>query len=168
MDICRCTEFEKKHLQPFITFGFDTLQIGTNRTRSRCHFLTPSILNHSGSTKSRFGGLIGIPTNYLYDKISDIERADMRTKGGKEISWSSNDGQILQNSLILSEAEQVFGMARSILLIKSHKLLLESFYAPFSLYTVYGIASYINQKQNLFARPLPVSGNDFCILTEVG
>lgn len=28
MDLCKCSDFEKKYMQPFIAFGFDTLQIG--------------------------------------------------------------------------------------------------------------------------------------------
>ena len=28
MDLCKCTDFEKEILKPFIAFGFDTIQIG--------------------------------------------------------------------------------------------------------------------------------------------
>lgn len=97
-----------------------------------------------------------MPTNYLYDTIADIERGDMRVRD-KEINWSSEDGKTLQNSLVLSEIEQVFGIARSIMLIKTHKLLLTSMYPPLCLLSIYGAAQYVNRKMNLYARPLVVS-----------
>ncbi|KAG4069494.1 hypothetical protein HA402_006860 [Bradysia odoriphaga] len=141
MDLCKCTNYEKNFLESFMTFGFDTMELG--------------------STKSRFGAHIGIPTNYLYDKISDIERPDMRVRY-KEIKWSSEDGITLQNSLVLTEMEQVFGLARSILMVKSHKLLLESFYPPVCIMAMYGAGYYINQKMRLHGRPL---GMRLCLYT---
>ncbi len=121
---------------------------------------------HLGTTKSRFGGHIGIPTNYLYDTIASIERADMRVRD-KEIDWSSEDGKTLQQSLVLSEIEQVFGLARSILLIKTHKLFLNSLYPPVTLMTIYGIGQYLNQRMNLYARPLAVGGKIYLICVEI-
>lgn len=113
-----------------------------------------------GSLKSRYGGYIGIPTNYLYDRISEIERSGIRYKD-KEINWSSKDGESLQNSLVLSEIEQVFGIARAIMQIKTHKLLLTSLYSPICLVSMYGTAHYFNKRMNLYARPLMVSWKKF-------
>lgn len=106
--------------------------------------------------KSRFGGHIGIPANYTYDKIGDIERGDIRTRD-QTIDWSSEHGQILQNALILTDIEQVFGMATSILQVKTHKLLMTSLYPPLCLLSMYATAYYINQRMKFFSRPLAVS-----------
>lgn len=114
-----------------------------------------------GSMKSRFGGHIGIPTNYVYDKIEDIERGDIRIRD-QLINWSSEDGKILQNSLVLSEIEQVFGMVRSILQVKTHKLLLTSLYAPVCLMSMYATGYYVNQKMRLYTKPLAVSNEFLC------
>lgn len=111
----------------------------------------------SGTLKSRFSAHIGIPINYLYDKISDIERSSIKAKD-KEIDWSSSDGKNLQESLVLSEMEQVFGMASSILLLKTHKLLLTSLYPAICLLAMYGAGQYFNRKLNLYVKPLAVSG----------
>lgn len=106
--------------------------------------------------KSRFGGHIGIPTNYTYDTIADIERGDIRTRD-QPIAWSSEHGKILQNSLVLTEIEQIFGMARSILQVKTHKLLITSMYPPLCLVSMYGFGHYLNLKMKFHSRPLIVS-----------
>lgn len=77
----------------------------------------------------------------------------------KEIDWSSEDGQNLQNALVLTEIEQVFGMARSILLVKTNILMLTSFYAPLCLAAVYGANHYLNLRMKLHARHVRVSRN---------
>lgn len=141
MDLCKCTDYEKNFLQPFMTFGFDSVEIGT--------------------TKSRFGGHIGIPINYLYEKISDIERPEIKARNN-EIKWSSEDGQTLQRSLVLTDAEQVFGIARSILMVKTHKMMIESFYPPICFMFIYGAGYYINEKMRLHGRPL---GLRLCLYT---
>lgn len=42
MDLCKCTEFEKKFLKPFIAFGLDTIQIGgiTNNSDGSAYVAT--------------------------------------------------------------------------------------------------------------------------------
>lgn len=94
--------------------------------------------------------------NYLYEKISDIERPDIRVRS-KEVEWSSEHGKILQDSLVLTDTEQVFGIARSILMVKTHKVSIESFYPPICLMFIYGVGYYINEKMRLHGRPLAVS-----------
>lgn len=121
-----------------MAFGFDTIHIGT--------------------TKSRFCGFVGIPTNYCYDTVQDVERADIQLQQN-QIAWSTDEGKLLQESLVLTEDEQVFAMARSILQIQTHKLLMSSFYGPFSICFVYAIANYVNTRANLYARPRQVICN---------
>lgn len=113
--------------------GFDTLNIG--------------------STKSRFGALIGVPASYAYDNATHIETDKIQLKCDS-IKWSTPDGQKLADALVLTEDEQIFGMARSILQVKSHKLLMTSMYAPSVLFSVYTMGSLVNRRGNLYVRPL--------------
>lgn len=133
--MCQCSDFEIKFLKPFIAYGFDVLQIGT--------------------TKSRFNAFVGIPTNYFYKTVNDIERSDIKIRQ-KEIKWDSPDGLQLQNALVLTEKEQIFSISRSILQLNTHKLLLSSLYGPFSVALSYGIGQFINLRLNLYVKPLPV------------
>lgn len=122
-------------MKPFIAYGFDVLQIGT--------------------TKSRFNAYVGIPTNYFYETVNDIQRSDIQIRQ-KEIKWDSPDGLQLQDALVLNEKEQIFAFARSILQLNTHKLMFHSLYGPFSIAMSYGIGQFINLRLNLFVKPLPV------------
>lgn len=130
-----------------MAYGFDTLSIG--------------------STKSRFGAFIGVPANYAYDTPATIDTGKIQLKG-QSIAWSSEDGQRLREALVLTEDEQIFGVARSILQVKSHKLLLTSLYAPVSLFIVYALGSSINRRRNLYARPLGMRSVLYGILSMFG
>lgn len=74
-----------------------------------------------------------------------------------DIKWESEDGARLQDALVLTEDEQIFGISRSILQIKSHKLLISSLYGPLSIFSVYNVGAYLNKRGNLYVRPLGVS-----------
>lgn len=118
-------------------YGFDVLQIGT--------------------TKSRFSAHVGVPINYFYRTADDIERGEIQIRQ-KEINWdNSEDGRMLQESLVLTEKEQIFSMARSILQLNTHKLLLTTIYAPFTIMLSYAFGQYVNRSMNLYVRPLGVS-----------
>lgn len=144
---CNCTDFERLFVKPFMAYGFDTVQIGT--------------------TKSRFGAQIGVPANYAYDTPDHIETGKIQLRG-ENIDWSSADGRRLRDALVLTEDEQIFGIARSILQSKTHKLLLTSVYAPIALFTVYAMGATINRRGNLYARPLGLRGVLYGILTMFG
>lgn len=112
--------------------------------------------NFAGTSKSRFGALIGIPLNFTYDSKAHIDKGDIQIKD-KEIDWATPEADRLQDALLLTEDEQIFGIARSILQISSHKLFITSLYAPAVLFSAYGLASTLNRRGNLYARPLGVS-----------
>lgn len=99
---------------------------------------------------------MGVPTNYFYEKVADIERGTIQIRQ-KEINWNSTDGQQLQEALVLTEKEQIFAIARSILQLNTYKLLITSLYGPITCGLSYGIGQFINIRYNLYARPLPVS-----------
>lgn len=97
-----------------------------------------------------------MPMNYFYDKTSDIDKSSIMVKG-KSIDWSSEHGESLQNSIVLSEIEQVFGISAAILERNTHKVMITSFYPAFCLYSVYTTGIFVNQKMNLYIKPLSVS-----------
>ncbi|XP_039443614.1 transmembrane protein 177 [Culex pipiens pallens] len=124
--------FEKKFVKPFAVFGFDVF--------------------NAGSMKSRFGALVGVPTNYEYDSVADIEKEDVIIRGNK-INWNSEGGKLLEDCLVVSEDEQVFGMAREILTLNSHKRLIQSMIPTVSWVFTYSVASLVNQRCNFYVRP---------------
>jgi len=107
-----------------------------------------------GSTKFRDGSLVGIPVNYTYTASDEIPRTEITVRGYDQVDWSSTAGKLLQEGLILSEPEQIFGMCREILELKSHKVLFNSLYPVGSILLYYSITSTVNTKNQLFKRPL--------------
>ncbi|KAH8398968.1 hypothetical protein KR222_004290 [Zaprionus bogoriensis] len=122
---------EGKFIRPFTVFGFDLFQAGT--------------------TKFRNGAALGIPINYGYSNTGDIQRGEIRFRD-KQIDWSSDGGKLLEQAIVLSEDEQVFGLSKAILQLQTHRVLLNSLFPSISFLMVYTIGHYLNLRLNLFAR----------------
>lgn len=103
--------------------------------------------------KFRYGALTGIPINYTFTSSSEIDRTNVLIRGNP-VDWNSKGGKLLEESLILSEDEQIFGIAREILQLRNHNVLLNSIYACGSVVSFYITTSTINSKLKLFYRPL--------------
>lgn len=144
MEFLEVTDFEKRFLQPFMVSGFEPY--------------------HIGSLKYKFGALVGIPINYTYTDPSEIDKADFIIRG-KPVDWNSKGGQLFEESLVLSEDEQIFGIAREIIQLRSNKVLLNSIYPTATIFMMYTIASGLNSKLRLFYRPLSLR---VCLYAIVG
>nr|XP_019527527.1 transmembrane protein 177-like [Aedes albopictus] len=127
------SEIERKYVSPFMVYGFDVCNVG--------------------SMKARYGGAVGIPINYDYDSPADIEKKDMLI-GNRKVDWASEGAKLLDECLVLSEDEQVFGIAREILTLNSSKRLVQAIIPTVSWVFTYSAASLINQRCNFYARPL--------------
>ena len=130
----KITDSERDFFVPFIVSGFDLYSIG--------------------STKFRDGCIVGIPVNYTYTASDEIPRTEITVRGYDQVDWSSNAGKLLQEGLVLSEPEQIFGMCREILELKSHKVLFNSLCPVGSILLYYSITSTINTRNQLFRGPL--------------
>lgn len=136
LDVLKLEENDRKNVHAFTVFGQD--------------------LFHAGTTKSKFGGLVGIPSNYSYDNISQIERSDIKLKTDS-IRWSSPDGERLEKALVLAEDEQVFGIAREILMTNSFQPALNTLYPTICTFFMYSLGKYFNVKLMLLQRPFSVN-----------
>lgn len=52
-----------------------------------------------------------MPSNYFYNHHSDVEKNDIKLKN-QPIDWNTSYGKVLEEALVLSEDEQVFGMVK--------------------------------------------------------
>lgn len=136
LDILKMPEHERKNVRPFTVVGLD--------------------LFHAGTTKSKFGGLIGIPSNYSYDNAGQIERSDIKLQT-EAVRWGSAEGQLLENALVLTEDEQVFGIAREILMTNTYQPALNTVYPTVTTFFMYSLGRYFNMKLALLHRPFSVS-----------
>ena len=120
-----------------------------------------------GSTKYKYGALLGVPTNYFYNHPSDIEKSIIQLRN-KPIDWDTKYGKMLEEALVLSEDEQVFGMAREILQLRSHKILLNAIYPCSTVLVIYTMASILNDRLRLLQRPFSVRGIMYSLLAFFG
>jgi len=127
---------EAKFVKPFTVFGFDLFQAGT--------------------TNYRFGAALGIPVNYAYGSTDEIKRSDIRFRD-KQIDWKSENGRLLEEAIVLTEDEQVFGLSKAILQLQTHNVLLNSLFPTVSFFMVYTLGHLLNLRLNLFARHGSVS-----------
>lgn len=132
--LVQLTDAERSVFEPFIVTGFDLYSIG--------------------STNFRYGALVGIPINYTYTAADEIPRTEITVKGYDQVNWSSKGGELLQEGLILNENEQVFGIAREMMELRSNNILMNSILACSSILAYYTATTGINQKQQLYSRPL--------------
>lgn len=137
LELLKVSDFDRNFLKPYMVFGFDTYSIG--------------------STKFKYGALTGIPTNYMYTSPNDIERGEITIRGQK-VNWSSEGGKNLEHALVLTDDEQVFGIAREIIQLQTQKVLLNSIFPCASIVGVYTMAHALNTKLLLLQRPFSVRG----------
>jgi hypothetical protein len=121
----------------------------------------------AGSAKYKFGGLLGIPVNYTYESVADIEKNEIKLRG-ESVDWNSPGGKQLEQALILVEDEQVFGMAKDISDMTSHKILFKSVFPPATLMMVYAMAAFINHRLKLFSKPFAVRGLMYGLVSVYG
>lgn len=74
----------------------------------------------------------------------------------KTVDWESEAGKKLANSLVLTDDEKIFGIAREILTATTAKKLLYMLYPPAAFVFCYGLTTTLNKKLNLFAKPVQV------------
>uniref|UniRef100_A0AAG5DFJ9 Transmembrane protein 177 n=1 Tax=Anopheles atroparvus TaxID=41427 RepID=A0AAG5DFJ9_ANOAO len=132
LNLLDLSEFEKKFAKPFVVYGFDVF--------------------NAGSFKTRYGAYVGIPTNFEYDSPADMDKKDIKIRN-QAIDWNSEPGKILEDALVLSEDEQVFGIARELLMMKTHKSLIQSVIPTASWIFTYSLGSQLNERCNFYARP---------------
>lgn len=133
IEMLKLGDFERRFIKPFMVSGFD--------------------LYHIGSTKFRYGALLGIPVNYTYTAPADINKQDIIIRG-QPVDWNSQGGKLLEQSLVLSEDEQIFGIVREALQLTNNSIYFNSFYGSGVVIAYYAATTTLNSKLRLFYRPL--------------
>lgn len=134
-DILQMDNYEQSIIQPFSVFGFD--------------------LFSAGSTKTRFGGILGVPNNYEYKSVDDIKHNEVRFRD-KEIQWNTENGKLLEEAMVLTHDEQIFGLCKILLQLQTNHILLNSVFPSVSFLMVYTIGNYLNASLKLLSRPTMV------------
>lgn len=72
------------------------------------------------------------------------------------VKWNGEHGKLLEESLVLSDSEQVFAFCRALLNLQSYKLYFNSIMPTTIFLATYYAGQRINQHQNLYVRPFLV------------
>lgn len=134
LELLNIDELDRTRLKIFTVIGFDTF--------------------HAGTSYSVYGSLIGVPFNYAFENKSEIPRSEIVLNGSGSIDWSSDAGKMYEESLLLTENEQLFGICREILHTRTIELPLKCLYTVVFPISAYAMASTVNRKLMLFKRPV--------------
>ncbi|XP_057320342.1 transmembrane protein 177 [Microplitis mediator] len=95
LDDLDVSPFHRTILRPFMVFGYEPW--------------------HAGSLRSRFGAMIGIPTNFVYDNVSSIDK-DAIVVNNEPVEWFRPDAKQLLESLVLSDDAKKYAIGREIIM----------------------------------------------------
>ncbi|EFA10319.1 transmembrane protein 177 [Tribolium castaneum] len=137
-------EHRDRHLyKPFAAYGFDIFSAGTSY--------------------SKFGVRVGIPTHFFYDDESSVDKSSIKIRD-ESVIWESDEGKLLLKSLVLSENAQIYAMAREIKMRDTLKGMLDTVVAVVSWSGMYGISNTLNIKFDLYSKPRPVRIIMYCLV----
>lgn len=81
---------------------------------------------HAGSTYTKYGGLVGIPVNFEYNNIGQINNGNISIQSAS-LQWDAEATEEFHKSLVLSENAQKFAIAQQILKVVTFDPLIKSF-----------------------------------------
>ncbi|XP_075974301.1 transmembrane protein 177 [Anticarsia gemmatalis] len=137
LDLLNIAAVQRKLVAPFSVFGYD--------------------LFHAGSINTRFGVVIGVPVNFTYKNLDDLEKDGIMVNQ-KKVDWTSEVGKKLADALILPEKVQEFAICREIMMTQNNKIILDSSYPFASLFMAYTFSTALNRRLNLYAAPTMLRG----------
>lgn len=103
---------------------------------------------------------MGIPVNYLYKSLADIDRFNIKLRN-ETIDWSSKFGQLLEQSLLLTEDEKQFGLLKAALELRNFNFVHKTILPAAGIFGLYVMAQTVNGKLNLYQKPRPVINSEF-------
>jgi hypothetical protein len=78
---------------------------------------------HGSLECSLHPGIVGLPWNFVYKNVREIERDDLRVIDGQSVNWDSKAGKKLLESVIQSEKAQRFVIMRELYMLDNFKFL---------------------------------------------
>ncbi|XP_065348440.1 transmembrane protein 177 isoform X1 [Cloeon dipterum] len=126
---------DKQLYRYFTAYGFDAL--------------------HLGSTFSKYGVLVGVPSNFYFKSKADIEYNNITVQGEpiKQKSTPEDKDQLL-DSLILSDKAKQFALGVQIYEANTAEIFNQSIAPSASIVAYYTLSTHFNQKFNGYARPV--------------
>lgn len=96
------------------------------KERIQCFNVHDIEMFHAGITYLKYGGLVGIPMNFEYNNINQINNENITIQSAS-FQWDAEATKEFHKSLILSENAQKFAMARHILSVTTFDPIIKAF-----------------------------------------
>ncbi|XP_050303972.1 transmembrane protein 177 [Anthonomus grandis grandis] len=145
LDLLKIDKDNKMRFIPFMACGFDMFSAGT---------------------LGRFGIHIGLPVNFTYDNVENIDKSKIKLNE-QSVIWESDAGKRLLNALIVPENGQLYAIAKEIKMRDSYKLFFDTFYATASVFLTYAGSVTLNQRLNLYSKPRSLRILGYCLIAFV-
>ncbi|XP_076461933.1 transmembrane protein 177-like [Babylonia areolata] len=110
---------------------------------------------HRGSTFTRQGAIVGIPVNFKYRSVLDVEKEKI-TLNNTHIDWDSATGKQLLDSLVLSEKARQFAIARDLFYVHTFHMYVKAGLMGVSCFSAYWLGAAVNTVYGL-SRRLPTA-----------
>lgn len=94
--------------------------------------------------------------NFFYNSTQDIDRFNLKLRN-ETINWSSQHGEMLEKSLILTEDEKLFGITKTVMELRNYNYIHRAAIPAFTVFGLYCSAQLINRRFGLFHIPRVVS-----------
>lgn len=124
---------------------------------------------HAGSLNMNWGGIVGLPHNFNYKKVNEINTSEIKVFADQRVKWDTKPGKRLLESMVLSEKAQKFATAREIYYLNNNHVLFQSSAVAVSAVLGVAIAEFVLKmpKYKIAEKPtvvrLVLYGLCFCI-----
>lgn len=122
----------------------------------------------AGSTTTRWGSIIGLPTTFSYKKPADIRRSTIQLRNVKEIDWVSAAGKQFQESMLFSERAQKFVIARELYFCSYPTCYVYGLLAALAVSATTTSSKLINKQVKLYDRPRSLRLALYALTTTLG
>lgn len=147
LDDMKVSSMHRLLIKPFTVYGFDTF--------------------HAGSTYTKQGAIVGIPSFFHYSSINDVDTTVIKITG-EPVAWSTKEGQQFLHSLILSEAAQKFAIGCEVAYVRTPYVYCNTFYPFTALFFVYATIQHLKRKLHLEKQPQAFRGMVYILLSIFG
>ncbi|OQR75809.1 transmembrane protein-like [Tropilaelaps mercedesae] len=114
---------------------------------------------HAGTPESGYGAIIGLPINFTFRSVKDVQTREMKLFTGRSIEWDTPAGEVFKKSMIMSDEAQRFAIAQQIYLTNTSEVTVRALAACGAALNTFIISKLVNRR---IPRQTPFAGR--CIV----
>lgn len=123
------------------------------KKNTRFFLVTGDSPYHAGSLQLPWGAIVGLPYNFGYKSVDEIDTRNISAYNGQPIKWDTSTGKKLKETLYLSPAAQKFAIAKEIYFSDSYMVHVRAMAVFASLMLFKAIIDVGKQRYSLTSMP---------------